>query len=74
MVALLLVVLGVVMAAIGARRVGTPGGVATDHSGGFTANYPERPGKARGTGAWVVGELLETAGYVMVLVGVMLAL
>lgn len=72
--ALLLVALGVVMAFMGARRAGTPGGVATDHSSGFAANYPERPGTARGTGGWVVGELLETAGYVIVLVGLMLAL
>ncbi len=72
--ALVIIVLGVVMVALGARCAGTPGGFSTDRSGIVGAPYPAVLGTARGLSAWIGGELLQTVGYVVMMVGLLLTL
>lgn len=69
LLAAILIALGVSAACLGQHLAGTPSGLITDHSGVFSVLYPAVDGVADSGASVVLGDLLQSGGFVMILVG-----
>ncbi len=74
MLAMLVILVGVVMVAIGVRGAGDPGGFAVDRSGMLRTAQPAVRGTMRGALGWLGGAVLQIFGYVLAMVGLMMLL
>ncbi|MEO1089935.1 MAG: hypothetical protein AAFX81_04845 [Pseudomonadota bacterium] len=69
-----LAVLGVAMVGFGARHAGTPPEFAADRHGSLVTTSPGQPGAAHTRWGCLAGEALQAAGYVVVILALMLAI
>ncbi len=72
--ALALLILGVVVAALGARCAGQPAGYSMDRTGALGTVQPPVPGTVCSLLGWLGAELMQVVGYVIVMMAFLLML